>query len=191
VTLSQEQIVNAYVRWKTRSWILTILHTWRHQALFGRVVGMYPRKKLLKCLSDQKSHAIGLQKRISGETVVLEELHGSLTKEINRTRELETRYTLLGLDVNRQRMIVHHADQEIARLHAIIEVCLFWPTTTHNLLVISNFGGSVGNFSYQSKPGGAFKASGSLISVQGGINAVCVNENRRRCFGGSRHREYC
>lgn len=64
----------------------------------------------------------GLQKRIAGETVVLEELNANLTKEINKTRELETRFTLLGLDVNRQKMIVHHADQELARLHAIIEV---------------------------------------------------------------------
>ena len=64
---------------------------------------------------------IALQKKIAGETVALEELNANLGKEINKTRELETRMTMLGLDINRQKMIVHHAAQESARLTAIIE----------------------------------------------------------------------
>ena len=55
----QAQIVNAYIRWKRRNYMLLILRTWRHQSLFGRVVGMYPIIKLLKSLSDQKTHAVG------------------------------------------------------------------------------------------------------------------------------------
>ncbi len=150
----QIHIVASFVRWKRRQWIQLILRTWRHQAVFGRVDGLYSRletvfvffqsknfydkrvltflvvflnnsphrQKLLRSLASQKQRSTMTQKRISLQTVAIEESHASLSREIIHTRELETRITLLGLDLNRQKMISHHANQEIQRLSAIIEV---------------------------------------------------------------------
>jgi hypothetical protein len=39
----QLRICKAYVRWKWRQRILLILKVWRHQALYGRVDGLYSR----------------------------------------------------------------------------------------------------------------------------------------------------
>lgn len=43
-----------------------IMRTWRHQALFGRVDGLYSRQMLIKSLGEQKLLTTSLEKMMTG-----------------------------------------------------------------------------------------------------------------------------
>ena len=47
-----------------------ILRTWRHQAVYGSVEGMYSRTALTKSLSEQKTLGNALQKIVANQTIV-------------------------------------------------------------------------------------------------------------------------
>ena len=78
----QMRICKSYVRWKWRQRVLTILKVWRHQALYGRIDGLYSRQMLLKTLAEQKFAANLLEKHMSDQTLELEECRTIVAKEI-------------------------------------------------------------------------------------------------------------
>ena len=90
--------------------------------MYGRTDGMYTRKMLLSSLGEQKQLAVSLQKMLSMQTVELEECRNLVELEISKRRTLEARLATTGLDLNRQRVLVHHTEQELRRVEAIIKV---------------------------------------------------------------------
>lgn len=118
----QLRIVNAYIRWKRRQWLIRILKTWRHQALYGRTDGLYTRKMLLSSLGEQKQMSTALEKMLALQTVEMEECQNLVEVEIGKRRDLEARLTATLLELNRQRILVHHTEQEMRRLEMIIKV---------------------------------------------------------------------
>jgi hypothetical protein len=78
----QLRICKAYVRWKWRQRILTILKVWRHQALYGRIDGLYSRQMLLKTLAEQKFASNLLEKHMADQVLELEECRTIVAKEI-------------------------------------------------------------------------------------------------------------
>lgn len=81
----QLRICKAYVRWKWRQRILTILKVWRHQALYGRIDGLYSRQMLLKTLAEQKFAANLLEKHMADQVLELEECRTIVAKEIGKS----------------------------------------------------------------------------------------------------------
>jgi hypothetical protein len=81
----QMRICKSYVRWKWRQRVLTILKVWRHQALYGRIDGLYSRQMLLKTLAEQKFAANLLEKHMSDQTLELEECRTIVAREIGES----------------------------------------------------------------------------------------------------------
>jgi len=82
----QLRICKAYVRWKWRQKVLLILKVWRHQALYGRVDGLYSRQMLLKTLAEQKFAANLLEKHMADQVLELEECRSVVTKEVEKRK---------------------------------------------------------------------------------------------------------
>lgn len=118
----QIRIVNSYLRWKWRQKMSLIVKTWRHQALYGRVDGMYTRQMLLKSLGEQKIMTNSLEKMMATQTIELEECKVIVDGEMHKRRDLEMKLSNAFAETNRFRMIVHNIEQEIGRLNAIIGV---------------------------------------------------------------------
>jgi hypothetical protein len=56
------------------------------------------------------------------QTLELEECRDLVAKEIGKRKSLESRLALTMQEINRHKMLVHHAEQEVRRMDAIIEV---------------------------------------------------------------------
>lgn len=116
------RLVSAYVRWKWRQKMLLIMRTWRHQALYGRIDGMYTRKMLVKSLAEQKQHSTGIERLMANLTVELEECRELVEREILKRKVLEDNLNISNQEISRNIMISHHIEQELRRTEAIIEV---------------------------------------------------------------------
>lgn len=116
------RIATAYRRWKARQFHKIILRTWRHQALYGRTDGMYSRAMLAKGLKSQKALADRLEKLMVSQAVELEECKELIDREILKRFELEGKLQVATGDIHRQEMFSHHAEQEVKRIEAIVEV---------------------------------------------------------------------
>ena len=60
-----DRLILQHTRLKTRQLLWKIMRTWRHQAVFGRVEGLYSRTELMRSLAEQKTHCKGLEVRHS------------------------------------------------------------------------------------------------------------------------------
>lgn len=58
--MDNERLLSQYRRLKNRGLCFKVLRTWRHQAVFGRVEGLYSRTELMRSLEEQKQHAKSL-----------------------------------------------------------------------------------------------------------------------------------
>lgn len=130
----QIRLVNAYIRWKKRQKILIILKAWRHQALFGRIDGMYTRRMLINSLGEQKLLSTSLEKMLSAQTLELESCHMLVVGEIEKRKELEEVLKNSEAEIVKQRMVSHHIEQEILRLETIVEaMAIINPTQVTHL----------------------------------------------------------
>ena len=117
----QSRIVNKYIRWKTKHKMLLIIRTWRHQALYGRIDGMYTRKMLVQSLGEQKQLSTTLERMMAAQAVELEECMELVEREIQKRRDLEKKLVEAGGEIGKHKMISHHIDQELRRVEAIVE----------------------------------------------------------------------
>lgn len=117
----QQRMVNSYLRWKWRQRINVIMKRWRHQALYGRLDGLYSRQMLITSLNEQKIMAAGLEKTLAAQTVEMDELREMTEKEIAKRKALEGRLAESVAEMHKQKMFFHHAEQELRRNEAIVE----------------------------------------------------------------------
>ena len=118
------RIAKAYRRWKMRQKIGQIMKVWRHQALFGRLDGLYSRQMLLKSLGEQKIFTNSLEKLMSDQTIELEECRQVVSLEIEKRKELESEITKLQGEIQGKAMTNHHYEQELKRLESVVESML-------------------------------------------------------------------
>ena len=102
----QIRIVNSYLRWKWRQKLTRIMRTWRHQAMYGRVDGMYTQQMLLKSLSEQKIMTNALGKMMATQTIELEECKVIVDNEVLKRRDLESKLSTAFADINRYKVSV-------------------------------------------------------------------------------------
>lgn len=117
----QLRICKAYVRWKWRQRVLTILKVWRHQALYGRIDGLYSRQMLLKTLAEQKFASNLLEKHMADQTLELEECRTIVAKEIEKRKSLEDELKVVSAERDKNKMTNHHFEQELRRVQSIID----------------------------------------------------------------------
>ena len=118
---AQERIMFAYRRWKTRQKMINILKTWRHQAVYGSVEGMYSRTNLTKSLAEQKNMGNAMQKLVSQQTLELEKCRDMIKREVGARGTLEKTLVLKDQEIIRMKIQENHSSQEIHRLRALID----------------------------------------------------------------------
>jgi hypothetical protein len=117
----QERIVSKYCKWKWKQRMLLIIRTWRHQALYGRIDGMYTRQMLVQSLTEQKQLATSLERMMAAQTVQLEECMDIVEKEISKRKDLERKIGSLNTEINKYKMVQHHLEEETKRVEAIVD----------------------------------------------------------------------
>jgi len=117
----QLRICKAYVRWKWRQRVLLILKVWRHQALYGRIDGLYSRQMLLKTLAEQKFAANLLEKHMADQTLEIEESRIIVSKEVEKRKALEEELRACTLERDKNKMTNHHFEQELRRVQSVID----------------------------------------------------------------------
>lgn len=80
-------IAKGYIRWKSRQKLYVIMRTWRHQALYGRIDGLYSRQMLVKSLQEQKEHCHSLTKLLATQSMELEECRSLVQVETAKKDE--------------------------------------------------------------------------------------------------------
>lgn len=115
------RIAKSYRRWKTRQKLAQIVKVWRHQALFGRLDGLYTRQMLLKTLGEQKMFTSTLEKLMADQTLELDECKRVLHEEIEKRKHGESEITQLNSTINHMKMTNHHYEQELKRLTATVD----------------------------------------------------------------------
>ena len=121
VNAERQRIVTSYLRWKWRQRIVIIMKRWRHQALYGRIDGLYTRQMLISSLNEQKLMTSGLEKLLAAQTMEVDECRELSDREIMKRKLLETRLKESQEESQKNRMYGHHAEQEMKRLEGIIE----------------------------------------------------------------------
>jgi len=130
----QQRIVNSYLRWKWRQRIVVIMKRWRHQAIYGRIDGLYTRQMLIASLNEQKIMTAGLEKMMAAQTVEVDECRELTEREINKRKLLENRLKDSQEGGNKHKMYSHHAEQEMKRMEGIVEaVALLNPRQVEHL----------------------------------------------------------
>ena len=117
----QLRIARAYLRWKWRQKVLVIMKRWRHQAIYGRIDGLYSRQMLLKTLGEQKIFCNDLEKLMGDQTLELEECKLTVSREIEKRKRLEEELAYAVNDKTRAKMRIHHFEQELRRVESIVE----------------------------------------------------------------------
>ena len=121
VNAERQRIVSSYLRWKWRQRIVTIMKRWRHQAMYGRIDGLYTRQMLISSLNEQKIMTSGLEKLLAAQTMEVDECRELSEREIMKRKLLESRLKESQAEAQKNRMYGHHAEQEMKRLEGIIE----------------------------------------------------------------------
>ena len=92
-----ERLLLAYHRLKRRQKLSKILKNWRHQALYGRVEGMYTRTMLLKSLSEQQLQCKAMEEFCNAQMQNVEETSKLLEEERSKVQNSELVVCLLSL----------------------------------------------------------------------------------------------
>lgn len=119
--VQQDRLVKTYNRWKKRQKLSVIMRTWRHQAVYGRVEGMYTRNMLSRSLGEQKLLSTSLQRMLTMQTIELEESRDIVNREIELRKAVEQKLVAKDDEILRYQIVNDHRDQELRRLEAIIE----------------------------------------------------------------------
>jgi len=134
-TAEHLRIAKSYIRWKSRQKLSVILRTWRHQAVFGRIDGLYTRQMLLKTVSEQKIFIISLEKSMADQVLELEDCKQVVLTEIEKRKSLEQDMSQTQLEFDKTRMQIHHYEEELKRLWSILEAMkLIHPKPLEHLL---------------------------------------------------------
>ena len=115
------RLAQSYIRCKNRKLLRTIVRTWRHQSVYGRIDGMYTRKMLLDSLSEQKQMTSNLQKFVAQQMIELEQCKEIVESETAHRLRLEEELEQGRAELRKQVIIGHHGDQERRRLETLIE----------------------------------------------------------------------
>jgi hypothetical protein len=130
-----DRLILQHTRLKTRQLLWKIMRTWRHQAVFGRVEGLYSRTELMRSLAEQKTHCKGLEVQAREFTAAMQESHRLLEEEHAMVRNLETMLEGREEEVEGLQMALHHGEQELVRLRGVIDaVAQLHPAVTKHLV---------------------------------------------------------
>eukprot|EP01038_Epipyxis_sp_PR26KG_P013945 gene13945-18702_t len=190
----QIRIANSYLRWKWRQKLLRIVRVWRHQALYGRIDGLYTRQMLIKTVAEYKLFASSLEKTMANQTMELEECRGLVNNEIVKREDLEAKIMEMGQENNHLVMKNHHFEQELIKLESVIQsMIIINPRQVHhikklhprfkfkdrNIILPPKAPHSAGGSAIISNPPSVagHRKKGNLADDDGGDDAMSMNDS--------------
>jgi hypothetical protein len=118
----QERLALMYRRSALRRIMYRILKAWNHQAVYGRIDGLYTRPQLMASLAEQKDHSAKLIAHLNDAKNSLAEMEASCNEY--RGREAMQLQDIAERDatISQLRMAIHGAEQDMVRLRGQIKV---------------------------------------------------------------------
>ena len=138
----QLRLITSYLRLKLRQTQWKILRAWRHQAIFGRIEGLYTRTELMKSLAEQKAHGRYVEALAEDHYTASEEMNALLEEEREKVRRAHAKLEERADEIAQLKMALHNAETEVARVANVVEcVAELHPTiTAHVLKMQPDFG---------------------------------------------------
>jgi hypothetical protein len=131
----QQVIINAYRRKQKRGLKHKVFRMWRHQAIYGKVEGVYSRLELMKTLEEQKRYSLKLEENLNSYQGTIDELRGMLTGEEGKMEQKEEAIQAKDKELIQTQFGLHNAEQEIVRLQAVIDnIMLIHPGTVKKVM---------------------------------------------------------
>lgn len=133
----QQRLINQHTRLKTRQLMWKILRTWRHQAVFGRVEGLYSRTELMRSLAEQKQHSKALEYQSQEYTTALDAMNKMLDEEHDHIEEKERAIAARDDEIANLKMALHNAEHDMIRVSAVLEsVAQVHPAMTNHIVMM-------------------------------------------------------
>ena len=117
----QKRLINSYHRAKNRKFLWNILKGWRHQAVYGRIAGLYSRNDLMKSLTEQKQQCITMERQMNSYVGTVNEMNSLLEDNTKRVAEMEEEIKKKDEKSKIMRMAMHHAEQEIIQMQSLVD----------------------------------------------------------------------
>ena len=118
---AQNRLVTAHVCARNRRLRLRFMRGWHHQAVYGRVEGLYTRAELVRSLAELQAHARRLETRGEFYGVTCEEAFKQLEDERDWASRAATRLKDREIHARRLTLAMHHAQAEIDRIGSAIK----------------------------------------------------------------------
>jgi len=133
------RLVAQYRRLKTRQFLWKIMRTWRHQAVFGKVEGLYSRTELMRSLAEQKVHSKALEHHAKEFTAAIGESTQVLEEEHATVKALESQLEGREMEVANLQMALQHCEQDVVRMRGIVDsMSQHYPSLTNHLVAMQD-----------------------------------------------------
>lgn len=114
-------IVKSYSRIKAKRRLMTIIRAWKHLTFYGKMDALYTKQEIMASLTEQKKHGNTMTKLIATQLKEIEEYKSILSNELEKRSSLEFKMTQVKHEMEEQKILCHHAQQEVLRLQALID----------------------------------------------------------------------
>ena len=117
----QDRLITAYMRTKHRKFLWNIVRGWRHQAVYGRIAGLYSRNDLMKSLTEQKQQCKQMEQEMATYVSNVNEMNKLLEENTKRVKEMEVVLQKKENKARELRMAMHHCEQEMVKMQSLVE----------------------------------------------------------------------
>ena len=117
----QDRLIRAYKRTKHRKFLWNIVRGWRHQAVYGRIAGLYSRNDLMKSLTEQKQQCKQMEQEMATYVSNVNEMNKLLEQNTKRVKEMEVVVQKKENKARELRMAMHHCEQEMVKMQSLVE----------------------------------------------------------------------
>ena len=136
--MDQRRLVATHARARERRLRQKLMRAWHHQAIYGRVEGLYTRAELVRSLAELQAHGRRLEARAEGHGAACEDATRRLEDERDRARRAGARLKDRDEHATRMHLAIHHAEAEIDRVCSAIEcVAKLHPNAARTALIRS------------------------------------------------------
>jgi len=142
----QDRLALTHARSHARRICQKLFRAWHHQAVYGRVEGLYTRTELVRCLAELRGHSRRLEMHAERHSSACEEaIHYNLDA-CDRARLAATRLKKCSNGATRKTLAIHRAETEINRIGSVIEcIAKLQPVAVRQAMVCSLYQQSTRN----------------------------------------------
>ena len=136
--MDQRRLVATHARARERRLRQKLMRAWHHQAIYGRVEGLYTRAELVRSLAELQAHGRRLEARAEAHAAACEDATRRLEDERGRATRAGARLKDRDDHATRMHLAIHHAEAEIDRICSAIEcVAKLHPNAARTALIRS------------------------------------------------------